>query len=376
MEYLDNINSSFKVLDEERYFTDASVAMEYAKNNPGKVIVRADQIASPLINVQEEEPVEIKENSPAGIFQKLSQYVISQDEAKREVATALYYHKIKLDKPYMHEEIKSNPLMLVGATGTGKTFIVQKACELLELAYVHVDTASMVSEGIIGNSIGDIAREVVERSGSDIYKARHCVVFLDEFDKLFMQEEDDGASGKVSSQLLRFIEGENIKYRYRDKNDDLKEGVLATHDIQFILGGAFQWILDEDKETISMGFTTASTASANKELTLEDFYRAGLPKELLGRINTIINLQTLEYQDYYAIMTKSENSPLQEFIDKMNYHDCNVDIDEVTLQRIAKEATDSVLGVRSLKQSLQKLFQKALFDAPNSKKTYYIRYES
>ena len=358
--------TQFKVIDQPIYFSDALEAQEYAKNNPGTAITR----------IANKEPS--MEHTPASILQHLNKSIIAQDEAKKEMAVTIYYHSLKSKYKNAKEIHASGPVLLIGPTGSGKTFVVQQACELIDTLFIHVDTSSMVSEGIVGYNMGKLAADILKKAEFDIQKAEHCVVFFDEMDKLFHPDNDEYGS-EVSHQLLRFIEGTTVHIPKQDigKTEDY---TLDTYKMQFILGGAFQWILDnKDTSTAeSMGFLNNASEKRKTEgkgITLEDLYKEDVPKELLGRMHTIVNLYPLTQEDYYKILTQSDKSPLQEFIDKVRFHGDDVIIDDDVMQAIAEYAANSDLGVRSIRQIVKKLFSEALFLAPGpNHTTHHIQY--
>ena len=370
--------NQFKILDEEIYFKDALEAQEFAKNNPGKSVVRN----SDVVNFTPQNKQSTKESkidaTPNMILEHLNKYIISQDEAKKEIALAMYYHSLK-SKYSNNKNIGINgPVMMVGPTGSGKTFIVQKACEFIDTVFIHVDTSSMVPEGIIGYSIINIAKEILKKANYDLHKATHCVVFFDEMDKLFAAKDTTNYGEKIASQLLRLIEGTKIKIsKYGEElNRDFIEE-LDSSNMQFILGGAFQWILDE-KSNIqpTVGFARPAIQEENHSITLEDLYEQEIPKELLGRMNTIVNLHPLTENDYYKILTQSESSPLREFVKKVEFHGDKVEISDETIWQISKIAANSKLGVRSIKQTLKSMFKDAMFSSPEGEfKTHQIAYK-
>jgi len=245
--------------------------------------------------------------------------------------------------------------------------------------FIHVDTSSMVGEGIVGYNIGKLVADSVKKANFDSQKAEHCVVFFDEMDKLFHPDEDEYGS-EVSHQLLRFIEGTTVNIPKQDMGEE-GEFKLDTHKMQFILGGAFQWIVDKKESSPSnnMGFLQEDASSKKEKqyrISLEDLYEEGVPKELFGRMHTIVNLYSLTQDDYYEILTQSDKSPLQDFIDKINFHGDSVIVDNDVIQVVAKYAAESDLGVRSIRQILKKLFSDALFLAPGSDhKIHHIKYK-
>jgi ATP-dependent Clp protease ATP-binding subunit ClpX len=368
-------NRLFKVRDEDVYFYNAQESQEYAKNNPGKVIVRnldSSDDTSPYIYQNSKIPQ--LNISPKKILDYLNQHIISQDEAKKDIALAMYYHSLK-SKYLDNDQIGTNgPVMIVGPTGSGKTFLVQKACECIDTLFLHVDTASMVPEGIKGYSVNSLMQDLIYMADEDMQKASKAVVFLDEMDKLFIKDESDLNYGtRVSSQLLRLLEGGTFKV-YDGQNREKESIDFSTKNIQFILGGAFQSILDnKQKKQQTVGFTKDVQSYEQQKITLEDLYKSNVPKELLGRMSTVVNIYPLSQNDYYEILTKSKSSPLKEFIDKIEFHGDSVEINDETLKEVSKLASKSQLGSRAIKQILQNLFSEALFEAPvGQQKTHQI----
>lgn len=309
------------------------------------------------------------------ILDYLNQHIISQD-----IALAMYYHSLK-SKFSTNKKIGTNgSVMIVGPTGSGKTFIVQKVCEYIDTVSIHVDAASMLPEGIQGYSIANLGKDILSKSNYNIHRASHCVVFLDEMDKLFNGDDASEYGLRVASQLLRLIEGTKIKLSNDivEKHLFNKTDELNTINIQFILGGAFQWIIDEKSERKSaVGFTNVQNEILNSEITLEDLYKENIPKELLERMSTIVNLKQLTQNDYFNILTNSKSSPLIEFVNKIEFHGDQVEIDDVALQNISVAAAKSKLGVRSIKQILKSIFHDALFSAADGEyKTHTITFNS
>jgi len=345
----------FKVLHEDIYFKSAEEAQDYAKKNLGTAIVRSDKASASAKSSSQ--------ITPRVIYEYLNEHVISQEDAKKDIAMALYYHHLKIT----NKNIKSNdPVMLIGPTGSGKTFIVQKACEFMDVLFIHVDTASMTPEGFTGYGISDLGRDILELAKGDKNRASNCVVFFDEMDKLFNSKNEHSQS--VSRQLLRLIEGSKLKVS--NKNILLNSyEELDTSNMQFILGGAFQWIFDkkEERKQYSIYHLSNQTREIDTQITLNDLYKEDIPKELLGRMGSIINLKKLTADDYYEILTNSKSSPLFEFIKKIELHGDRVEISDETIYDIAKMAEKSELGTRAIKQKLKCLFNEALFDAPGGR---------
>lgn len=360
-------------------FPDAQSAQYFAKKNPGTIITREKEGGGYIISTKQFlVSVEESRITPKSILDYLNQYVIAQDEAKEEISLALYYHHVKYQKRN-YEWIRNNgSMMLIGPTGTGKTFIVQKGCECIGITFVHVDTASMVPEGIVGYCVSDLMADILSKARFDKSKAEHAVVFFDEVDKLFSGNSDSEYGKKIAQQMLRMIEGDTIKL---SKPVVLEDGEvfrdLDTRNMQFIFGGAFQWLLDErEYEAPIMGFASCQQESAKTHLSVEDLYASGVAKEFLGRISTVATLHPLNRENIHAVLTKSLNSPLHKFVEKIMSNGCQTVIPSTTLKNISEEAANHPLGVRSLDFILKRLFKKALFESPlHPGETYVITYQ-
>lgn len=357
------------------YFDNAFDAQNYARENPGTVITRSNG-GNGYVIASSDRTIQSKSMkvSPQSILSYLNHHVISQNDAKEEIALALYYHYQKYQIREQKNVRNNGPVMLIGPTGTGKTFMVQKACESIEMPFIHVDTASLVPEGYKGYSISNLMEDILEKTEYDIIKAEHAVIFFDEVDKLFTPDEITADFYvNVAQQMLRMIEGTAFKFARTISIKDKDIEGLNTSNMQFIFGGAFQWLLDErEYEAPVMGFASTQKSGSIAYLCVEDLYASGVAKEFLGRVSTVVSLHHLGREDIYAVLTQSDSSPIKKYIDKILHNGCCVKIPDLTYQKIASEAANHPLGVRSLDFILKRLFKKALFESPLHPGTTYV----
>ena len=368
-------NKLFKVLDEYIYFDNALESQEYAKNNPGKTVIRNSEVVDEeIIQYKMRKKLEI---TPQDILDYLNKHVIAQDEAKKEVALALYYHVLNTKYEDRDELSSNDPVMLIGPTGSGKTFIIQEACKFVDIPFVHVDASSMVPEGIKGYSISNVTFDILARADYDLERAQKGIVFFDEIDKLFLNDDASEYGPTVATQLLRFIEGTLVETVVKEKDSSGISIDVDTSNMQFFIGGAFQDLLERKyKQKNTMGFANIDEVIEDKKITIEDLYNSSVPKEFVGRMGSIINLKKLTLDDYIQVLTHSKSSPLSQYIRKIEFHGSKVNIDSETIYEIAKNASQSDLGVRGMKQILKKLFQNALFNVANGEiVTYEIAYK-
>ena len=344
---------------DERFFETAEEGQAFAKANPGMVMIREGD--GFVVYGRANAPAAQADTgfTPRSVKAYLDRHVIGQEDAKTELALALFSHRDSYERSGSAKEPNEGPLMLVGPTGSGKTFMVQKACELIDLPFVHVNAAAMVPEGIVGVSISEIVDRIETAAKGDEKKASHAVVFLDEIDKLFHENSGDYGD-RVVHQLLRFIEGEYIEH---------KSGFgLDSSTVQFILGGAFSWLRDDDADTVTvqpMGFIREAVSYVpSTGLSPESLMHNGVPPEILGRVRSIVNLEPLDGETYYRILTQSESSPLRGIVAKIERYGDRVQIDDDVLRFLSEAAARSPFGVRALHQMLKKLLKEALFKAP------------
>lgn len=313
---------------------------------------------------QDIKPIAINKNpnklTPQKILDSLNTVVMSQDKAKKKIATAIYYQLKSFKDKTTNQSLNTNsPLLLAGNTGTGKTFVVQKATQFTDLNFIHVDASSMVSTGIVGYSIDDIVKEIVRNANYDKNLAEHSVVFFDECDKIL--EKEYGKS--IVSQLLRFCEGADYVISITNHDTDEcqlgKVKNISTKNMLIIFGGSFQTIIDKSV----VGF---AKEQIEKKLSYDDIENSGFPKELLGRIKQVVILDKLSQQDYLKILTKSNESPLNAYIQKLKEDNNEVIIEDEVLKEIANIAYKSNLGVRKINQVLEELFEDIMFKSPES----------
>jgi len=309
--------------------------------------------------------------TPKSIQAYLSKSVIGQDSALKSISTTIYYHikslnhknKFYESKIYgAHNYLKCSnisPILLAGATGSGKTMIVQEASEFAKVNFFHIDASTLVTTGIVGDSVDNIGKDLLRQTNYDIEKAQTSILFFDECDKLL--HKDSGMA--VLSQLLRLSEGANLSinisnYDYdSEKFKDIKS--ISTNKMLIIFAGSFQDLIDKT----TVGFNS----KANKSLSKSDIKKSGLPKEFIGRLKQMIVLNKLSKDDYYNILTNSTSSPLNDYISKLKINGNDLVVDDELLVKITNLASKSDYGVRTIFSILQNLFEDLLFISPQYK---------
>jgi len=343
-------------------------------HNFQKLEMKDPQKILELKNRVEQEWIKIKHKtltdtlpSPRKISMLLKEFIKGQNHIIKPLATILHYQ----------QEIKYNdnstlkplgPILLVGPTGSGKSFIVKKSADFIDVPYIHVDSTSLVSAGIKGYGIQDIFKDLLRRVNFDVNLAENAIIFFDEFDKLLINR--DGMS--ILNQILRIIEGhkEPIIKSFDDSKEFDKISFLNTDHILFIFGGSFEHILKE-KNQIQSGFLQNGRKYQN--LNIEDLKKSGFPRELLGRIKRLFQLKPLTEKDYFNILKTGKDSPLLNYLTLIQEtHGKKVTYNDDILKTISKMAVTTDYGARGLEQLIYKLFEPLLYEIPESNRQYSL----
>ena len=294
---------------------------------------------------------------PVALQKRLQEYVKGQEEALYSIATSLYYQK-KISNAFMQEKHPPfeplKPLLLSGETGSGKSYIVQKACEIMDIPFVYIDASTMVSTGIRGLSVDEIAKTLLRKYEYDPKKVQGAVVVLDEIDKLMQTTYGES----VMSQILRILEGGEI-FIEKGLHEESKEfkgiNYLSTKHMFFVLAGSFQFHKDEKKS----GFL--SGGENYEQEYLQAIEKSGLPKELLGRIGDIVVLNPLGEKELLDILLHSKDSPIKRYQKMLKSSGMPYKVSKEEAQKMAKEAARLPYGARSLEKIVLAHFKDKLF---------------
>jgi ATP-dependent Clp protease ATP-binding subunit ClpX len=260
-----------------------------------------------------------------------------------------------------------DPVMVVGETGNGKSFMIKSFCEFMSMNYIHIDASSMVPNGIKGNSIDSMLKNIIRESKNDINKAKSYVVVLDEFDKLLYS--NDVYNSTILNQLLRLIEGSEYPLE-KSSSEDIAEfkdiDSLDTTYMFFILVGSFQQY--KDTMPSCSGFLREENSSSYEEV----FEYSQVPKELEGRIKEVIVLNKLDKNSMVDIL-KGESSPIKKYDNMLKYIDSSFYCDDDMIEEIATEAINSEYGARVLDQLVFSRYKKHLFGKNSTPKKQNIK---
>lgn len=290
--------------------------------------------------------------NPHDIKKYLDKYVIRQEETKTNLSVVLYNHYSRLK----HElSLKKSNIMLVGNSGTGKTYIVETLSKYLKLPFISVDSTTFSEVGYIGDNVESIITRLFHASGNNIPLTEKGIIYIDEIDK--KAKKSEGSSRDVSGEgvqqsLLRMMEGTKVKIELQKG----QEIYIDTTNILFIFGGAFMGI-DTKFRNNTVGFidnVPDNTIESDHKLNIEDFIKYGMIPEFMGRISIISRLHDLSQDDMIDIMTKVDDSIIHQYKELFNQENILLEFDHTALIEIAKKCIKET-GARGLKSIIDNL---------------------
>lgn len=344
------------------------------KFNPtSEAVGREERIISPFKSLIKGNGTGILGYLPTDIKSYLDDFVIGQEEAKKQLSVTVYRHLIRIHDALTASDSgsKSNVLLL-GDTGTGKTHITKTLSKALGLPFIEFDCSSLTEAGYVGDDIEECLIRLYKTSGQDLSLAQKGIVFLDEFDKLRKQEGGGrDVRGNVQNSLLKKIEGSRVDLKKHGANV-----VMDTSNVLFICGGAFASSgslpgLDEIVERRlsngsgkTVGFQATSRTSENRQIDYQKLYRLVTPEdivhfgfipELAGRLATYVALERLTIDDLKRILTEPKGSLVQQQVDEFRVNKVDLRFTDEALGVIAQKAHGLGTGARGLKKVVEQI---------------------
>lgn len=328
---------------------------------------------------------------PKEIKKYLDDYVIGQDQAKRNLAVAVYNHYKRLQQPVNNEgvEIEKSNIIMVGSTGTGKTLLARTIAKLLDVPFTIVDATVFTEAGYVGEDVESILSRLLQVADYDQAAAERGIVFIDEIDKIARKSDNPSITRDVSGEgvqqsLLKLLEGSvvNVPPKGGRKHPDQDYIHVDTKNILFICGGAFDGIERKIAQRLNTHVVGYNSVQNVRKIDKEDLMQYILPQdlksfglipEIIGRLPVLTYLNPLDREALRRILVDPKNSIVKQYTKLFEMDGIKLTFPEETLDYIVSQAMEYKLGARGLRSIVESVMLDAMFEYPSKRvKTFDV----
>ncbi len=325
-------------------------------------------------------PLNWQSLNPVLIKEYLDEYIIGQDDAKISLSVAVSQHFKRINNPSKDVILEKTNVLMLGPTGCGKTMLVRKLSEYLNLPFAICDATSVTEAGYVGDDVESILSRLINEADGDIEKASHGIVYIDEIDKIARKGESTSLTRDVSGEgvqqaLLKMIEGNIMRVpstgKRKHPGSDMQE--IDTSGILFICGGAFvglEKIIQTRTQKRGIGFhaelpDSENTTQSYQHVIPKDIIQFGFIPEFVGRFGLITNVDELSEAQLIQVLKETKNSPIAQYQYIFELDNIVLEFENGALKEIARKAKELKTNARGLKNIIEKTLLPYQFDAVN-----------